>query len=236
MLNLEVLTNMKNVFLNSITASLVAAIGLTIASSTLSPASAASLSFDVSETLSSDSTPAKVKLTLNDTAAGAGKVQFKVDVVPNPNIADIRGVFFNILDNRLLQGLNITGANVTQFATGSINSLGQGNNINPGGPFEIGVEIGQQGLGRQGIDDIQSTTFTVAHSSQALTLAQFYNQDFGLRLQSVGLPGSNRNGSSKLGGTAPGSSQPVPEPGTIVATGLFALGVGLLKKKAIVQG
>jgi hypothetical protein len=157
-----------------------------------------------------------------------------VDVVPNPNIADIRGVFFNILDNSLLQGLNITGANVTRFATGSIDRLGQGNNINPGGPFEIGVEIGQQGLG--GGDDIQSTMFTVAHSSQALTLAQFSNQDFGLRLQSVGLPGSNRDGSSKLGGTAPGSSQPVPEPGTIAGTALFALGVRLLKKKAIVQG
>lgn len=223
---------MKNLFLNSIKSSLVAAAGLAIASSTLSPASAASLSFDVSEPLSSDSASAKVKLTLDDTAAGAGKVQFKVDVVRNPNIADIRGVFFNILDNRLLQGLNITGANVTQFATGSINRLGQGNNINPGGPFEIGVEIGQQGLGG---DDIQSTMFTVAHSSQALTLAQFSNQNFGLRLQSVGLPGSSREGSSKLGGTAPASSQPVPEPGTIVATGLFALGVGLLKKKAIVQ-
>lgn len=227
---------MKNLFSNSITPSLVVAAGLAIASS-FSPASAASVTFNVSSALSNDSTPASVNLTLDDTAAGAGKVQFKVDVVPNPNIADIRGVFFNILDNSLLRDLKITGANVTQFAaTGSINRLGQGNNINPGGPFEIGVEIGQQGLGKKGIDDIQSTTFTVAHSSQALTLAQFSNQSFGLRLQSVGLPGSSREGSSKLGGKAPGSSQAVPEPGTIVATGLFALGVRLLKKKAIVQG
>lgn len=225
---------MKNLFSNSITPSLVVAAGLAIASS-FSPASAASVTFNVSSALSNDSTPASVNLTLDDTAAGAGKVQFKVNVVRNPNIADIRGVFFNILDNSLLRDLKITGANVTQFAaTGSINRLGQGNNINPGGPFEIGVEIGQQGLG--GGDDIQSTMFTVAHSSQALTLAQFSNQSFGLRLQSVGLPGSSREGSSKLGGKAPGSSQAVPEPGTIVATGLFALGVRLLKKKAIVQG
>jgi len=217
---------MKNFFSTLLAPSLVAAAGLAIASSAFTPVRAASLTFDVFDFTGDD---AQARLTLDDTG---GVVKFTVNNVTP--IADIRGVFFNILDNSLLSTLSVTGPNVTdsQFGpAGTVNDLGNGANINPRA-FDAGVEIGTQGIGR---DDIRSTMFTVSSNAAPLTLAQFYNQEFGLRLTSVG---NNRNGSSKLAGTAPGGpSEPVPEPGTIAATGLFAAGFRLLKKKkAIAQG
>ncbi len=191
-----------------------------------------------------------MKFTLDDTIAGSGKVQFKVDYLSTGSntIADIRGVFFNILDNSLLSGLQAVGTNVTasKFGpAGTVDSVGgNSNNLNGNGNqknfFDAGVEIGQEGIG-QGKGDIQSTIFTLSHTSQALTLAQFSQENFGVRLMSVG-SGSNRNGSSKLKGQAPYYTPPppppkkVPEPTTIAALGIFALGaLRVAKKKALVS-
>lgn len=209
-------------------------IGLAIASSMGTAAKAASLSFSVSSPISSDSTPAIVDLFLDDTG---GSIKVDVKVADNsPNIADLRGVFFNVLDNSLLSGLSITGPRISQFATGSVSSLGQGNVITPGGPFEVGVEIGSAGLGKRGADDIRATTFTISHTSASLTVNQFARQNFGVRLTSVGT-GTNREGSSKLQGTAPDlPSKPnkptkVPEPGALGSFLLVGLGFMRLGKK-----
>lgn len=200
----------------------VAAIGgFTAALTGLMPsANAASLTFDTNQ-FTGDTI--KARITLDDTVAGEGKIQFKVELAPDsPAIGDFRGVFFNIADNALLSGLRIEGPHVTTYVTGNGNITSVGNaNLNGGGnvhSFDVGVEIGQNGL-KGGKDDIQTTTFTLFHTSQSLDLSMFAQQEFGLRITSVGT-GRNREGSSKLVGTSPElppiaivpPSNPTPEP------------------------
>ncbi|WP_118167821.1 hypothetical protein [Nostoc sphaeroides] len=235
---------MKHPFSRAAIPSFLAATAVVISSSIFAPANAASMSFTINDFTGADT---QVKFTLDDAIAGSGKVKFKVDYLSTGSntIADIRGVFFNILDNTLINGLQVVGTDVTskQFdPNGKIDSVGSSsNNLNGGGgSFEAGVEIGEEGIG-QGKSDIQSTIFTLSHSSKALTLAQFSQQNFGVRLMSVG-SGSNRNGSSKLKGQAPYYTPPppppkkVPESSATVALGLFALGaLRVAKKKPLVS-
>jgi hypothetical protein len=229
---------MKHLFSNPILASLLVATTAVISSAVFSPANAAALSFTIDEFTGSD---ARVKFTLDDEAAGAGKIQFKVDYIPTGSntIADLRGVFFNIANDSLLSGLKVIGANITASKFGPAGTIDQvgsnSNNVNGGNyKFDAGLEIGRQGIG--GGDDFQSTTFTLYHTSQALSLAQFSGQNFGARLMSVG-SGNNRNGSSKLAGQAPYYTPPppppakVPEPGMTVTFALLAVGAGTLLKK-----
>jgi hypothetical protein len=182
-----------------------------------------------------DSSQAQLILTQLD----SNTVEFNLSVIPNPNIGDLRGIFFNISDNSLLGGLSVVGADITQTVLGppaSVSNLGGGNNTNPEGPFDIGLEIGTSGIGS---DDIQSTIFTISHAG-GLNLSEFTSETdpitgggpnellFAVRMTSVGLPGSARNGSSKLGvqeGNTP--PQEVPEPGVVAM--LFAgTGTGML--------
>ncbi|MCC5666287.1 PEP-CTERM sorting domain-containing protein [Nostoc sp. CHAB 5784] len=235
---------MKHPFSTAAIPSFLAATAVVISPSVFAPANAASMSFTINDFTGADT---QVKFTLDDAIAGSGKVQFKVNYLSTGSntIADIRGVFFNIFDDTLLSGLQVVGTDVTnkQFGpAGTINSVGSGsNNLNGGGgSFDAGVEIGQEGIG-QGKGDIQSTIFTLSHSSKALTLAQFSQQNFGVRLMSVG-SGNNRNGSSKLKGQAPYYTPPppppkqVPEPTTVVALGIFAVGaLKVAKKKPLVS-
>ena len=112
-------------------------------------------------------------------------------------------------------GLTVTGADVTAVSTGGVCNAGSNsNNLNGGGspcPFDVGVEIGSQGIGT---DDIQSTMFFVT-STAGLGLADFDGVDLGVRLMSVG---PDRNGSSKLK-----KSPPVPEPGSFALFATSAL-------------
>jgi hypothetical protein len=240
----QTLINMKHLFSTATIPSFLAATAIVISSSAFAPANAVSMNFTINDFTGADT---QVKFTLDDAIAGSGKVQFKVDYLSTGSntIADIRGVFFNILDNSLLSGLQVVGTDVTnkQFGpAGTVNSVGSGsNNLNGGGgSFDAGVEIGQEGIGR-GKGDIQSTIFTLSHSSKALTLAQFSQENFGVRLMSVG-SGTKRGDSSKLKGQAPYYIAPppppkkVPEPTTVVALGLFAVGaLRVAKKKPLYQ-
>ncbi|MBW4616982.1 MAG: hypothetical protein KME21_27815 [Desmonostoc vinosum HA7617-LM4] len=237
---------MKNLFAIFKVPAFLATTAFVASLSVLSPANAASMNFTIDDFTGSDT---RVKFTLDDAVAGSGKVQFKVDFLSTGSntIADIRGVFFNILDDTLLTGLQVVGTDVTakKFGpAGTVDSVGSNsNNLNGNGNqknyFDAGVEIGQEGIG-QGKGDIQSTTFTLFHNSKALTLAQFSEQNFGVRLMSVG-SGNNRNGSSKLKGQAsyytppPPPPKKVPEPTTTVALALFALStLKVVKKKSLV--
>lgn len=221
---------MKNARLMTLLSSVAAIGGFSASLLAFVPvANAASLTFDANQ-FTGDA--ARVRITLDDVSAGAGKIQFKVDFVSDPTtsmLGDLRGIFFNIADNALLSGLRIEGPQVTTYVTGNGNISSVGNvNLNGGGnahAFDVGVEIGQNGL-KGGKDDFQTTTFTLFHTSQSLDLSLFAQQEFGVRVTSVGT-GNRREGSSKLVAMSPdlppiavqppSNPAPTPEPEAPVA-------------------
>lgn len=211
--------------------SLMAAATVTIAASTFTAisAEAAVLDFDI-KPFTGD--PATVNIKLEEVG---NDVEFNFEVTDT--FADITGVFFdfnNIL-NLNSNDLSVSGKNVTGDLKTNTKDLGNGVNLTGGGrsnpgSFDFGVKIGTNGIGG---DDIQSTSFTLSHSTQALTLDMFEEQKFGVRLQSVGSNPTDRGGSSKLAGISPikvirpSNSKPVgvPEPSTLLGLGLFAVGL-----------
>ncbi|NEO70162.1 Ig-like domain-containing protein [Moorena sp. SIO3H5] len=137
---------------------------------------------------------AKARITLTERPNGT--IRLRVDVIDG-TIGDLRGLFFNISDQSLVNGLSVSGNDVTntKFQVNNVSNLGGGVNMNgTNTDFDGGVTIGSSGIGK---DDIQSTTFILSHNSVDLTLDLFENQDFGVRLTSVG---QNRQRSSKLVG------------------------------------
>jgi hypothetical protein len=113
-----------------------------------------------------------------------GDIVFTLNVTKG--IGDIRGVFFDVADDSLLDGLHATGEFVTKLETGGVISLGHGNNLRGDGspcPCDVGVALGTPGIGK---DDIQSTSFVLSHDDVALTLDQFTEQLIGIRVTSVG--------------------------------------------------
>lgn len=144
-----------------------------------------------------------------------GRLDFRVqitDVIANdtdrPDTADLRGVFFHVSNESVLAGLSISGANVTNYAVkangvmqvqGDVTMSGEvGKAV---GPFDIGIEFGTSGIGK---DDIKETTFTLA-SSAPLSLDLVLQQHFGLRLTSVSDNGQGRTLSLKLAGQLTGT-------------------------------
>ncbi|MBW4660331.1 MAG: hypothetical protein KME15_16780 [Drouetiella hepatica Uher 2000/2452] len=207
--------------------------GLATFSAIFASAQAASLTFD---TQAFTEIPASTKITLDDQSAGLGKILFKADV---SGIADLRGLFFNVSDDSLLAGLQVSslqyldasGKTISvadqniaySFGASSITSVGSKSNTMRGDGnshvFDAGVEIGKEGIGKG--DDFRSAWFTLSLSDSflkteagakfqdGLQLSYFSNQDFGVRLMSVG---ADRRDSSKLAGTSPILSPTNPTP------------------------
>ncbi len=221
--------NINNATANSFISTILVTSGVVIAPSIFTPVNAASLSFNINQFTGDN---AEVKIALDDTI-DPGSVKFTVEVV-DP-IADIRGVWFDISDDALLSGLSILGSDITKIEidANNVNNLGGGNNLNGGGtlaPFDIGLEIGTPGIG---MDDFQMTMFTVSHDTEILTLDNFVNLDFGVRLTSVG---ENREGSSKLAAVTPPkptkpTPQSVPEPRTWLSLTLLGGVLKLVRNK-----
>ncbi len=131
-------------------------------------------------------------------------------------IGDINAIFFDVADNvdvSLLETSEGTDLNTSEavvledvFKEESVTKVDSYTNMNgevvkESGKFDGGVQFGTQGIGE---DDYQSVSFTLSTSDGSpLTLADFSLQDFGVRLTSVGEEGGSRDGSLKLGGTAP---------------------------------
>lgn len=144
---------------------------------------------------------ANVQVTL--TELENGDMQVDLNVLEEGSIGDLRGLFFQLQDGTLADGLSVSGDDVTdyKFEEDGVNNLGGGVNTRGEisrevGKFDGGVEIGTSGAGR---DDIQSTTFTLSHEDQALTYEDFEDQPFAVRLTSVG---EDRDDSLKLLGYA----------------------------------
>lgn len=134
-----------------------------------------------------------------------GSLRFTVSLLGDGGLTgDLRGFFFQLSDESLLKGLTLTddsGA-VTEFRAraNSVIDLGQGANMQgAAGAFDVGVEIGTAGAGR---DDYHSASFVLSNANHALSLDLIAQQQFGVRMTSVGVEGGARTDGLKLVGTA----------------------------------
>ena len=131
-----------------------------------------------------------------------GNLAFTVDVLNTSSLTgDLRGIFFHASES-ILPGLNIVDKDpvITQTKIGKNNilDLGNGANLNGAvkGGFDIGIEFGYEGIG-QGKYDVNGPVSFTLDATQDLTLEAISNMLFGARLTSVGVPGGQRNRSSK---------------------------------------
>ena len=157
-----------------------------------------------------------MKITLDDAGAGPGEILLGVEILSG-QAGDLRGIFLNLSDDSLLDGIEVTGPDVEGVERFDVVDLGHGANLHGGGspcPCDLAIEFGTPGIGR---DDIQFTSFALSHPDVALPLSLFQGQLVGVRVTSVGT-GDHREGSSKTFAI-------VPEPAT---GGLLALGLALL--------
>ncbi len=123
------------------------------------------------------------------------------------SIGDLNGLFFDVADESLLDGMSVAGDDVTGmiFKANDVTKVDNYNNIRGEllkdlGKFDGGVQFGSQGIAE---DDIRETSFILSHDSSDLTVDLFLGMDFAARLTSVGPEGGPRDGSSKIGGAAP---------------------------------
>ena len=157
---------------------------------------ARSMTFVVNDASTGGTNPA-VSITITENADGS--LSFSVSQ-SGGIIGDLRGLFFDVADESLIGTLR-TNAATSDFRQGddSIKDLGDGANMNgltgSDKGFDVGVEIGSAGIGK---DDIQSYSFNLSSTARALTLDDFENVDFGVRLTSVGVIGGSRTDSSKI--------------------------------------
>ena len=176
--------------------------------------------FDIFESFSGPNINVTIILEeyVNEQGEDAG-VKFTVTETDPDLIGDLRGVFFHVDPDTtdVLTGLTVNGDDVTEFRVGedSINDLGNGANMTGDGgyryedsdgdiikghKYDVGVEIGTQGIGT---DDIQSTMFIVSNPDVELDVENFADVEFGVRLTSVGAEGGSRGQSSKVFGLSP---------------------------------
>lgn len=156
-----------------------------------------------------------------------GALDFEVSVIQpgedgyTGQIGELNGLFFDMAGD--VDGFSSLTANdgvddlSLESGEASVANLGGGINLNGEvvkdlGKFDVGIVTATTGLGK---GDLQDITFTLT-ADVPLTLADVAGMDFGVRLTSVGEPDGSRDGSSKIGGTAPDA--PVEEPPVNMAT------------------
>ena len=154
----------------------------------------------------------EVNVNIIVTEIAGGDLRFDIQVTDETgSIGDLRGLFFDLNDNLLIDGLAVDGAEITKsdFDEGDVSNLGGGCNVKgeltQDGGFDAGIMFGTSGIGK---DDIQETSFTLSHADTNLFIDDFFGSDFAVRLTSVGAEDGSRDGSLKLGGTAPTEGDP----------------------------
>lgn len=155
-----------------------------------------SMSFCINDASTGGTNPAVfITITENDD----GTLRFSL-VQEGGIVGDLRGLFFDVADESLIGSLR-TDALTTDFRQGddTIRDLGDGANMNgltgSDKGYDAGIEIGSSGIGR---DDVRSYSFNLASTARSLTLDDFANVNFGVRLTSVGVVDGSRADSSKL--------------------------------------
>lgn len=149
-----------------------------------------------------------VNVEITITELENGTLQFDITVLDDTgSIGDLNAIFFDLTNDALTSGLTVIGDDVTgtAFKVDGVTKVDNYTNMNGEvikdfGKFDGGVQFGTSGIGS---DDIRQTSFTLSHDTESLTLQDFSLQDFGVRLTSVGPEGGSRDGSLKIGGTAP---------------------------------
>ena len=158
-----------------------------------------SMTFLVNDRSTGGSIPAvAITITQNDD----GSISFALSVIGSYT-GDLRGFFFDLADESCVGTLSVTSssAGLTEFREGndSVTDLGNGANmlglLGGDGGYDAGIEIGTAGIGG---DDYQNFEFTLTSSAGPLTLEDFAEVDFGLRLTSVGYEDGERDASVKL--------------------------------------
>ena len=181
--------------------------GLAIASTVLAtiPALAQqSQSFDLTDKTNAgaDDYPT-VTVTVTETEAGSNAVTVNVQVNKGPTgyTGDLRAVWFDLPNAGDVTVTEVGGGPVTGIE-GASNATRQGVSNNAGlngmdASFNLGVEIGRQGIARG--DDFQTATFTL----DGVSLSAFTSEAvIGSRLMSVGDASNNRGLSSKTGSSS----------------------------------
>jgi Ca2+-binding RTX toxin-like protein len=160
-------------------------------------------------------------VTVTETPEGTLTFKVKVtDVITGttdaPDIADLRGLFFDVSDATLLSGLSVTGSDVTTYLVDADKVMQVEKDVTMSGevgksvgPFDVGIEFGTSGIGK---DDIRETSFTLS-ASEPLSLEFVLQQHFGLRLTSVSNNGEGRELSLKLTGQLTGTPQVIGDTG-----------------------
>jgi hypothetical protein len=169
-----------------------------------------------------------LRVTFDDAVVPDGIIG-TVEILPDatdPDMGDIRAVYFDLVG--LPAGLTpgevaaaIAGPDVTATGTNTQGfEFGGGAAINPLGPYTIGIEIGTEGIGA---DDILTTSFLIDNLliDPDLTLANI--GAVGVRVQSIGAPGSGRGGSGKFEDGGDGTVIPEPSTYAMLASGLALL-------------
>ena len=121
----------------------------------------------------------------------SGGVKFDLKVVSG--YADLRGFFLDVGDST--SGVSVVADGKSIIGNEQVTSVGKSdNNISGTGEnFDLGIEIGTAGIGK---DDISQTSFTV----KGITLASLDDMAFGIRATSVGDSKADRSDSVKLVG------------------------------------
>lgn len=156
-----------------------------------------------------------VQVTITDN--GDGTLRFDIEVLDTTgSIGDLNAIFFDIANDSIADGLiatgdDVSGVNMDQDSVTKVDNYTNMNGevIKETGKFDAGVQFGSQGIGE---DDIRSTSFTLSHETESLSLDDLSLQDFGIRLTSVGEEDGSRDGSLKLGGTSPEVEEPPVDP------------------------